>query len=244
MSDAGSGSESSGSGSNDGSSGSTVQNAINNRAQREYREEMVKDMAVEQMKQKMHDIVNRLGKEVERKMDIAVDDLFTEVKQFNLKNYELKQLFNEKSTSHEGHRKSTKTDGKLPDKVFMPRNSLLTDLFEVKHIKTIYHIFILILAFTFRFFYPVMFVQFEFLGLMLMFVTKRLGKNVGNVLLWLVLSIGNGLHLSLYNMEYYARRNCPDIGDSIVDYMVPVSWSCNGISHNPNWTITAPWSLP
>ena len=102
----------------------------------------------------------------------------------------------------------------------------------------------LILAFTFRFFYPVMFVQFEFLGLMLMFVTKRLGKNVGNVLLWLVLSIGNGLHLSLYNMEYYARRNCPDIGDSIVDYMVPVSWSCNGISHNPNWTITAPWSLP
>ncbi|XP_053668211.1 sterol O-acyltransferase 1-like [Anopheles marshallii] len=102
----------------------------------------------------------------------------------------------------------------------------------------------LILAFTFRFFYPVMFVQFEFLGLLLMFVTKRMGKDVGNVLLWLMLSIGNGLHLSLYNMEYYARRNCPDIGDSIVDYMVPVSWSCNGITHNPNWTFTAPWSLP
>ena len=95
------------------------------------------------------DIVNQLGKEVERKMDIAVDDLFTEVKQFNLKNYELKQLFNEKSTSHEGHRKSAKTDGKLPDKVFMPRNSLLTDLFEVKHIKTIYHIFIVILIILF-----------------------------------------------------------------------------------------------
>ncbi|XP_050080429.1 sterol O-acyltransferase 1 [Anopheles maculipalpis] len=571
MSDAGSGSESSSSGTNDGSLGSNVQNSINNRAQREYREEIVKDMAIEKMKQKMHDIVNRMSKDVEKKMDLAVDDLFTEVKQFNLKNYELKQLFNEKVTdaAHlDGHRKSTKKDGKLPDKVFMPRNSLLTDLFEVKHIKTIYHIFVvmliilflntvvhdfvdtgsinlgfrpiiagfgkfhialmlwccmqtstfmlypcfrmwagnrknfkpdstlqklwdwsaltlfiayqcgfivgaikahlwydlppasgvaylmemtrflmkahafirsnapraltsdrkhpdskpsspdayrglpsfstyvyflfaptlvyrdeyprtkqirwrvvarhalevvgvvfyisfilerflaplfakfghakissgsfvlslfgsimpgslsflcafysllhawmngaaellrfadrmfyrdwwnestfagyirswnvvvhdwlytyvykdcvehvfrncrplatvavftvssvfheLILAFTFRFFYPVMFVQFEFLGLMLMFVTKRMGKDIGNVLLWLVLSIGNGLHLSLYNMEYYARRNCPDIGDSIVDYMVPVSWTCNGISHNPNWTITAPWSL-
>lgn len=566
MSDTGSGSESS------GSSGAGVQNAIDNRAQREYKEEIVKDMAIEKMKQKMDEIVARVGKDVEKKLDIAVDDLFAEVKQFNLKNYELKQLFNEKSSikSATTHRKG-RTNGKLPEKEFVARNSLLTDLFEVKHIKTIYHIFIviliilflntvvhdfvdtgsinlgfrpivagfgkfhlalmlwacmqlstfllypcfrlwasarqrfttgsgvqklwdlaalvtflmyqcafmtvaikalllydlppassvaflmemtrflmkahafvrsnapralgmggqktadskpasadaygrqlpsfgkyayflfaptlvyrdeyprtkqirwrvvarhalevvgvifyisfilerflaplfekfghakissgsfvlslfgsimpgslcflcafysllhawmngaaellrfadrmfyrdwwnestfagyirswnvvvhdwlytyvykdcvehvfrncrplatvavftvssvfheLILAFCFRFFYPVMFVQFEFMGLLLMVVTRGLNKDVGNVLLWLMLCIGNGLHLSLYNMEYYARRNCPDIGDSIVDYLVPVSWSCNGISHNPNWTITAPWSMP
>uniref|UniRef100_A0A182SZC8 Uncharacterized protein n=1 Tax=Anopheles maculatus TaxID=74869 RepID=A0A182SZC8_9DIPT len=93
-----------------------------------------------------------MSKDVEKKMDLAVDDLFTEVKQFNLKNYELKQLFNEKATDRahgEGHRKSTKKDGKLPDKVFMPRNSLLTDLFEVKHIKTIYHIFVVMLIILF-----------------------------------------------------------------------------------------------
>uniref|UniRef100_A0A182JE51 O-acyltransferase n=1 Tax=Anopheles atroparvus TaxID=41427 RepID=A0A182JE51_ANOAO len=567
MGDTGSGSESS------GSSEAGAQNAIDNRAQREYREEIVKDMAIEKMKQKMDEIVARVGKDVEKKLDIAVDDLFAEVKQFNLKNYELKQLFNEKPTAKAGHRKSPthRSDGKLAEKEFVARNSLLTDLFEVKHIKTIYHIFIviliilflntvvhdfvdtgsinlgfrpivagfgkfhialmlwfcmqlstfflyplfrvwasgrhsftagstaqklwdssalamflayqcafvgvaikallhhdlppacsaaylmemtrflmkahafvrsnapralgcrgqktadskptspdaygrqlpsfakyayflfaptlvyrdeyprtkqirwrvvarhalevvgvifyisfilerflaplfekfghakissgsfvlslfgsimpgslcflcafysllhawmngaaellrfahrmfyrdwwnestfagyirswnvvvhdwlytyvykdcvehvfrncrplatvavftvssvfheLILAFCFRFFYPVMFVQFEFMGLLLMVVTRRLSKDVGNVLLWLMLSIGNGLHLSLYNMEYYARRNCPDIGDSIVDYLVPVSWSCNGISHNPNWTITAPWSMP
>lgn len=35
--------------------------------------------------------------------------------------------------------------GHLPDKHFMERNSLLTDLFEVKHIQTIYHIFLAIL---------------------------------------------------------------------------------------------------
>uniref|UniRef100_A0A182FW57 O-acyltransferase n=2 Tax=Anopheles albimanus TaxID=7167 RepID=A0A182FW57_ANOAL len=572
MNETGSGNESSSSaGGSDTPSEQVVQNAIENRAQREYREEIVKDMAIEKMKENMDKIVTKLTKDIEQKMDIAVDDLFTEVKQFNLKNYELKQLFNEKPRVEGSTRckKGTRTDGKLPEKEFMARNSLLTDLFEVKHIKTIYHIFIviliilflntvvhdfvdtgsinlgfrpivagfgkfhialmlwscmqvstfllypcfrlwassrrgfrqgsglrrvydigalvmfvayqctfvvlaikgllwfdlppasstaylmemtrflmkahafirstaprvlvadgkkkpdskptnpdahrplpafskyvyflfaptlvyrdeyprtkqirwrivarhalevvgvifyisfilerflaplfekfghakissgsfvlslfgsimpgslsflcafysllhawmngmaellrfadrmfyrdwwnestfagyirswnvvvhdwlytyvykdcvenvfrncrplatvavftvssvfheLILAFSFRFFYPVMFVQFEFMGLLMMFLTRGMGKDIGNVLLWLMLSIGNGLHLSLYNMEYYARRNCPGIGDSVVDYLVPVSWSCNGISHNPNWTITAPWSM-
>ncbi|KXJ84253.1 hypothetical protein RP20_CCG018882 [Aedes albopictus] len=96
-----------------------------------------------------------------------------------------------------------------------------------------------ILAFAFRFFYPVMFVQFEFMGLLLMFLTRNLSKDAGNVLLWFMLCIGNGIQLSLYNMEYYARRNCPVSGESLIDYMVPVSWSCHGISHNPNWTFTA-----
>uniref|UniRef100_A0A8D8FQV3 O-acyltransferase n=1 Tax=Culex pipiens TaxID=7175 RepID=A0A8D8FQV3_CULPI len=100
-----------------------------------------------------------------------------------------------------------------------------------------------ILAFAFRFFFPVMFVQFEFMGLLLMFVTRNMSKDVGNILLWLMLCIGNGIQLSLYNMEYYARRNCPVSGESLVDYLIPVSWSCNGISHNPNWTISAPWEL-
>lgn len=100
-----------------------------------------------------------------------------------------------------------------------------------------------ILAFAFRFFYPVMFVQFEFMGLLLMFVTRNVSKDAGNVLLWFMLCIGNGIQLSLYNMEYYARKNCPVSGKSMMDYMVPVSWTCNGISHNPNWTITAPWDL-
>ncbi|XP_050092331.1 sterol O-acyltransferase 1 [Anopheles aquasalis] len=572
MNETGSGNESSSSaGGSDTRSEQVVQNAIENRAQREYREEIVKDMAIEKMKENMDKIVTKLSKDIEQKMDIAVDDLFTEVKQFNLKNYELKQLFNEKPRVESSTRgkKGTRTDGKLPEKEFVARNSLLTDLFEVKHIKTIYHIFIviliilflntvvhdfvdtgsinlgfrpivagfgkfhialmlwacmqvstfllypcfrlwassrrsfkqasgirriydigallmfiayqcafvvlaikallwfdlppasstaylmemtrflmkahafirstvpralaadgkkkcdskptnpdahrplpafskyayflfaptlvyrdeyprtkqirwrivarhalemvgvifyisfilerflvplfekfghakissgsfvlslfgsimpgslsflcafysllhawmngmaellrfadrmfyrdwwnestfagyirswnvvvhdwlytyvykdcvenvfrncrplatvavftvssvfheLILAFSFRFFYPVMFVQFEFMGLLMMFLTRGMGKDIGNVLLWLMLSIGNGLHLSLYNMEYYARRNCPGIGDSVVDYLVPVSWSCNGISHNPNWTITAPWSM-
>lgn len=42
------------------------------------------------------------------------------------------------------HRKTEKP-GTLPEKEFIHRNSLLTDLFEVKHIKTIYDIFIVML---------------------------------------------------------------------------------------------------
>lgn len=39
--------------------------------------------------------------------------------------------------------------GTLPEKEFSPRNSLLTDLFEINHFQTIYHIFIAILILLF-----------------------------------------------------------------------------------------------
>lgn len=104
-------------------------------------------------------IVQKLEKDVERKLELLVDDLVGEVKLFNLKNYELRQLFRDSSSStlqrsavESSSRRSDRkrrTDGKLPDKVFVARNSLLTDLFEVKHIKTIYHIFLVILIIMF-----------------------------------------------------------------------------------------------
>lgn len=47
----------------------------------------------------------------------------------------------------QNNKKNVRTKEKtsiLPDKQFQARNSLLTDLFEINHIKTIYHIFIVI----------------------------------------------------------------------------------------------------
>lgn len=38
---------------------------------------------------------------------------------------------------------------RLPEKEFEARNSLLTDLFRVKHIRTIYHIFVVVMFLTF-----------------------------------------------------------------------------------------------
>lgn len=46
-------------------------------------------------------------------------------------------------------RRKARKDGLLPEKEFLPRNSLLTDLFEIQHIKTIYNIFIVILIILF-----------------------------------------------------------------------------------------------
>jgi sterol O-acyltransferase len=45
-------------------------------------------------------------------------------------------------------RKSGKHGG-LPEKQFMARNSLLTDLFEVKHFQAIYNIFVVMLIILF-----------------------------------------------------------------------------------------------
>lgn len=45
--------------------------------------------------------------------------------------------------------RTTRRNGKLQDKVFVARNSYLTDLFEISHFRTIYNIFIVMLMILF-----------------------------------------------------------------------------------------------
>lgn len=93
-----------------------------------------------------------------------------------------------------------------------------------------------IIAFTFGFFYPIMLVLFEGCGVIVMFFTNKRRRSIGNIFMWFSITVGNALMLALYNMEYHARKNCA-VGDSISDYFVPVSWSCNGIASNPDWKV-------
>lgn len=51
--------------------------------------------------------------------------------------------------SREERKKRKLPCGSLPEKEFIARHSLLTDLFEINHIQTIYHIFIAILILLF-----------------------------------------------------------------------------------------------
>ncbi|KAJ6645615.1 Sterol O-acyltransferase 1 [Pseudolycoriella hygida] len=90
----------------------------------------------------------------------------------------------------------------------------------------------LILAVAFRFFYPVLFVLFQGFGFHLMFIKNKSHISFGNTFLWIAMAIGNGLCVSLYCMEYFARQNCNMRHDSIWEYYVPISWSCNGILSN------------
>ncbi|VEL40460.1 unnamed protein product, partial [Protopolystoma xenopodis] len=81
-----------------------------------------------------------------------------------------------------------------------------------------------ILAVALGFVYPVMLVFFGFFGFLLYFVPTN--ANLGNVHLLTSFFLGNALLLSLYTMEWYARRNCPRVRFDWTDYVVPRSWGC------------------
>lgn len=116
---------------------------------------MDSDIARQRIQEKRKGIL----RDIEQKLDRVFEDLLDELGKFSLNNFEIEKLFkdpvrkprqkliangkNEKELEKLTHRT------KLPQKTFEPRNSLLTDLFEIKHIKTIYHIFIVILIYLF-----------------------------------------------------------------------------------------------
>lgn len=81
-----------------------------------------------------------------------------------------------------------------------------------------------ILAFAFRFFYPVLLVMFGGFGVAFMFVNTKARKF--NIFLWVTLILGTGILMCLYSMEWYARINCPPTYDGFLDYVVPRSLNC------------------
>ncbi|XP_071565847.1 sterol O-acyltransferase 1 [Temnothorax nylanderi] len=106
--------------------------------------------------------------------------------------------------------------------IVVPRNRTLsaTTVFLVSAIVHEY-----ILAFAFRFFYPVMFILFGGIGFAMFFVRKII---TSNVFMWLSWSLGNGIMFSLYPMECYARCNCPPHSNYYLDLFIPRSWTCQG----------------
>lgn len=86
-----------------------------------------------------------------------------------------------------------------------------------------------ILSIGLRFFLPVMFSFFGVLGVIVVFLTRKVNRTAGNLFLWFSLSLGNGLMVSLYAMESYARDNCPVNNDSWLNYFIPVILTCNGL---------------
>ncbi|EDV92909.1 sterol O-acyltransferase 1 [Drosophila grimshawi] len=83
-----------------------------------------------------------------------------------------------------------------------------------------------VLGFALQVFFPVMFVLFGGVGVALVFLMRRAPKKLGNILLWFSLISGNGMLISLYAMEYYAKRNCQLEMVSWSDYLTPAIWRC------------------
>ncbi|XP_030373494.1 sterol O-acyltransferase 1 [Scaptodrosophila lebanonensis] len=83
-----------------------------------------------------------------------------------------------------------------------------------------------VLGFALRMFFPVMFVLFGVVGVTLVFLMRRAPKILGNIFLWFSLISGNGMLISLYAMEYYARQNCELKIEGWTDYVIPAAWRC------------------
>lgn len=94
-----------------------------------------------------------------------------------------------------------------------------------------------ILGFTFRFCYPILFIEFQGAGVLLFFAIRKDLKTIGNCMMWMSLAIGMGLLLSLYHMEFYARENCTYDKHNWLNYFIPISWSCNGLRYSDNWEV-------
>ncbi|XP_018320332.1 sterol O-acyltransferase 1 isoform X5 [Agrilus planipennis] len=93
--------------------------------------------------QKMIDNIEYLEQETKQKINREIDHFISEVVNEVTKNESnVKQLTNIFNNNYEITDKVKVLNGRLPEKVFVCRNSLLSDLYTIKHIRTIYHIFI------------------------------------------------------------------------------------------------------
>lgn len=105
------------------------------------------------------------------------------------------------------------------------KGSKLISSMIVFTISALFHEYVL--GYALQVFFPVMFVFFGIIGVVMIFVTRFLPKNMGNILIWFSLIYGNCMMISLYSMEYFTRINCPkESYESWNDLLVPHLWSC------------------
>ncbi|XP_055975897.1 sterol O-acyltransferase 2 [Sorex fumeus] len=85
-----------------------------------------------------------------------------------------------------------------------------------------------IVCFVLGFFYPVMLVLFLGIGGLLNFMMHdRHTGPAWNVVMWTLLFLGQGIQVSLYCQEWYARRHCPLPQTTFWGLVTPRSWSCH-----------------
>lgn len=85
-----------------------------------------------------------------------------------------------------------------------------------------------IFCFVLGFFYPVMLILFLVVGGLLNFtMNDRHTGPAWNVLMWTFLFLGQGIQVSLYCQEWYARRHCPLPQPTFWELVTPRSWSCH-----------------
>ena len=104
--------------------------------------------------------------DVQKKMDSMVEDIIQEIRLYEMKTIEFKDFAKEqynqiwKNRKPKTHAVDDETSvnsknarqillRKFPEKIFIPRESYLTALLEISHIRSIYNFFLIFLLFTF-----------------------------------------------------------------------------------------------
>ncbi|CAF1324523.1 unnamed protein product [Rotaria sordida] len=88
-----------------------------------------------------------------------------------------------------------------------------------------------ILALSFGYFYPILFLQFAIFGFISMLILPQRTQNIAyNIFIWTSLFIGLGMQMCLYSIEWYARQNCPRVVNGPLDYFIPRSFFCHDIN--------------
>nr|XP_003405095.1 sterol O-acyltransferase 2 [Loxodonta africana] len=99
-------------------------------------------------------------------------------------------------------------------------------MFSVFLVSAVVHEYIF--CFVLGFFYPVMLMLFLVFGGLLNFTMHdQHTAPAWNVLMWTLLFLGQGIQVSLYCQEWYARRHCPLPQTTFWGLVTPRSWSCH-----------------
>lgn len=88
----------------------------------------------------------------------------------------------------------------------------------------------MILTYTLNMFFPLTFLLFFGPGTFLIFV------NTSDHFIWHALfhfgfSLGHAMEMCLYTMEFFARANKPVVNATVVDYLVPRTFTCDCIQY-------------
>ncbi|XP_059470390.1 sterol O-acyltransferase 1 isoform X2 [Neocloeon triangulifer] len=100
---------------------------------------IMKDLSLERTRLKLQELQSDFLEDMEEKIQRVITDVIKEIGDSENDH----KLFDDSKNCVDKMKPAR--DGALPDKEFLARSSLLTDLFAIKHIRTIYHIFVAIL---------------------------------------------------------------------------------------------------
>lgn len=84
-----------------------------------------------------------------------------------------------------------------------------------------------ILTVTLGLFFPLLFIMFFGLGQLFTYF------KITNWLFWYTVSLGNGIALAGYAMEYHYRLNCGQSGNKTMDYFLPRVLTCDYLTTEP-----------